>query len=129
MGTGGPIATAPSELGLTRDGTAAHLQHRKAEAYGTLSRSIGKKFTLGLHEGLGLYYTRQVQKKLPTNRAQGCGSSTRAIETPVSVLDVFDMIPIYSIDRNFHEHDQLIAHPRFNTVSTNLVLSYSLCTM
>ena len=32
------------------------------------------------------------------------------------------MIPIYSIDRNFHEHDQVIAHPRLNTVSTNLVL-------
>lgn len=43
---------------------------------------------------------------------------------PVSALDVFDMIPIYSIDRNFHEHDHLIAHPIFNTVSTNLVLSY-----
>jgi hypothetical protein len=127
MDSGGPIATAPSELGLTRDGTASHLQHRKPEAYGMLSRSIGKKFTLGLHEGV--YYTCHVQKKLPTNRAQGCGSSTRAIETPVSVLDVFDMIPIYSIDRNFHEHDQLIAHTRFNTVSTNLVLSYSLCTM
>lgn len=60
MGTGGPIATVPSELGLTRDGTASHREHRKPEAYGMLSRSIGKKFTLGLHEGL--YYTRQFRR-------------------------------------------------------------------
>jgi hypothetical protein len=104
LGIGYPMTTAPpSELGLTRDGVASRRLHMKPEAYGMLSRSIQKKVHAPFAR-VSIYCTsihaRQVHKKFPTNSAQDCGSSTRDIEMPVSVLDVFLRYDPHIFDRS-----------------------------